>query len=165
MEAAEQMESERARRAGVVIAAIGLLSVAAVAVAQEQPADRSPVWGAYTFGRTHGLMRDLRTDLERILGDFLTGDTAHIITAADALVQGMVEIGETIPPRSVAGRDRGWQSAREIVEYARHMQDAAHAGRYQQAYAQYAHLVDRCIACHQDQRVWGTFNAPPGAEQ
>lgn len=145
-------------------AALAALAAAGVGIAQERASDASPVWGAYTFGPTHAIMRDLRADLEAIQGSFLTGDIDTIESRADTIVAGMIRAEQAMPSDPVALQDPVWRMGREIVEQARRMQLAAHEGRYHDAYTSYVSVVNRCISCHQEQRMWGRFSGKPAAE-
>lgn len=108
------------------------------------------------FGRAHTAMKDLRQHLHGALDAFLSGDAQEIQTHTGAITSAMDRVSRNYAPAPGKEAEQ-WQAVTEIVTSARAMETAAKRGDYQTSYQHYAQLTNRCIACHQVRRAWGTF--------
>ena len=164
-EAVDLMVGDRiARRERWIVVLVWLtVGIAVMRPADAQEQVEKTVWGAFTFGKAHGMMRNLEGTLKELLAAFLAGDPSGISQQADVIVADMAELPQAFP-ESPEGDRQLWKVAWEISKDARMMQSAIHRSDYREAYGQFTRLTNRCMQCHQDRRVWGRFSvtAPAG---
>ncbi len=143
----------------------GLLIAAAVGGPAILHAQRdNAVWGAYTFGKAHALMRELEQTLKDTLTAFLRGDAPEISRQADLIVEQMGGMMDAFP-ESREGDAHLWSAAERISQHAGAMQSAANRGKYREAHQQYVKMANQCMQCHQARRVWGKFSTTGAPSQ
>jgi len=116
------------------------------------------IWGAFTFGKAHGVMEGLEDDMQLTLEAFLRADADTVKAQADVMVASMRDVAEAFPEPPGPEDDRLlWQALWDISKDARLMQLRMHEEKYEQGYGHFASLINRCMTCHQQRRVWSRF--------